>query len=1189
MKKLLSLLLLFLMPAVYLLAQTPKYKNLTKEDFASHPYWVEMMKDPGVNFYDTQKAFEIYFEGREKGKGTGYKQFMRWAAFMEPRVYPTGERFAADQLWNEMQNYNRRHDNSNAGTRNSWNEMGPKTSQNVTGHWNPGIGRINVIALAPDDPQTIYIGAPSGGLWKTTDEGQNWACLTDNLPIIGVSAIAVDYTNTDILYIGTGDKDAANTYSIGVLKSYDGGQTWDITGLEWSIYQNETIAKLLIHPDDPNTLFAATTYGLMKTTDGGDNWYRTLNGDIDDIEFKPGDPGVVYACTKKLYISTDGGENFEQSQAGLPTNYRVQIAVTEANPEYLYFFSSRDGIYRSEDGGMTFTKRSDNPTPGVQDWYDLSFAASHVNPDEIHCGEFNTHRSLDGGLTWVLTTDWTWGNPIGYTHCDIHEMVFYGGTLYVGSDGLISKSTNSGDDWANLTEGIGIRQFYRIGTSKTQPYMILGGSQDNGTSVHSLIYWHEWLGADGMECVVDWSNPDIVYGTSQGGTFYKSNTGGNFGNINVAQPGSGAWITPFAQHPTQSNTLFVGTNQVQKTTTGMMNWTTISNLNGGNIKALALAESNPDYIYVSKDSKIYRTKDGGTQWDEITGNLPNLYITYIAVHPSDPDMLAVSFSGYEIGKKVFVSENGGDTWENISGDLPNIPANCVTFYDSPDNGLYVGMDVGVYYKDKYSVEWEAYFEGLPNVIVNELEISYPINKIRAATFGRGLWECDVLLKAPTAAFEVSETTIPAFCTLQFENTSSGFNNDYLWNFEGGTPSSSTEENPEVLYETPGIYDVELIVSNETGSDTLKYEDLIMVEETLLPEPGFVADDSVVCLSHTVVFDDLTKYCPTSWNWSFTPNSVVFVNGTGAGSMNPEVEFQEATTYSVTLTVENASGQSTLTKENYIHAGGLLLPFTEDFESGIITANNWTVINDDNDKTWEIATPAFTPDGTYTAMMNFFGYYGISERDQLVSPPLNLSGMDVAALQFIYSYAQRYSQADSLIIYASADCGESWQRIYANGPDGTGIFATAPGMTSYFDPETADDWCGQGYGAACVLLDLADFVQQSGVMIMFESFNRFGNNLYLDDIEISQYVGVGNNKQVQDQMELFPNPATRSFTVQLPDEETALMKIVDDKGFTVMEHSVNGTGHFDVQRLARGVYVVKVVTGRKVFIGKLILQ
>ncbi len=1148
-----------------------------------------MMKDPGVNFYDTREAFHVYFEGRDKGKGTGYKQFMRWAAFMEPRVYPTGERFAGDQLWNEMEKYKRQHGLPNKEFRNVWIEMGPRTSQNVTGHWSPGIGRINVIALAPDDPQTIYIGAPSGGLWKTTDEGQNWVCLTDNLPVIGVSAIAIDYTDPDIVYIGTGDKDAANTYSTGVLKSYDGGQTWNLTGLEWSIYQNETIAKLLIHPDDPNTLFAATTYGLMKTTDGGDTWYRVKNGDIDDIEFKPGNPDVVYACTKKLFISTDGGENFEQTPASLPTNYRVQIAVTEANPEYLYFFSSGDGIYRSEDSGMTFTKKSDSPTPGNQSWYDLAFAASHVNAEEIHCGEFNTHRSLDGGQTWTMTTDWTWGNPLGYTHCDIHEMVFYGGVLYVGSDGLISKSVNSGDDWTNLTEGIGIRQFYRIGTSKSEPYMILGGSQDNGTSVHSLTYWHEWLGADGMECVVDWSNPDIVYGTSQGGTFYKSNTGGNYGYINVAQPGSGAWITPFAQHPTESNTLFVGTNQVKKTTTGMMNWTTISNLNGGYIKALALAESNPDYIYVSKDSKIYRTKDGGIHWTEITGNLPDLYITYIAVHPSNPELVAISFSGYEDGNKVFVSENAGNTWENISGTLPNIPANCVTYYNSPDNGLYVGMDVGVYYRDKSSDDWEPCFEGLPNVIVNELEISYAINKIRAATYGRGLWECDVLQKAPTAAFEVSETTIPTFCTLQFENTSSGLNNEYLWTFEGGDPTTSTEEDPEVLYETPGVFDVELIVTNEVGSDTLKYDDMITVVDGLLPQPGFVADDSVVCLSRTVTFEDLTGYCPTAWQWSFTPNTVEFVNGTGPSSVNPEVEFQEATTYSVTLTVENASGQASLTKENYIYAGGFFPPFTEDFETGIITAGNWTVINEDNDKTWEIVTPQFTPDGTHAAMMNFYGYYGINERDRLVSPPVNLMDMDVAALHFVYAYAQRFSQTDSLIVYASTDCGESWQRIYANGPDGTGVFATAPGTSAFFDPSSADDWCGQGYGATCVSLDLSDFVQHSGVMFMFEGYNRFGNNLYLDDIEVSQFVGISDNNPVGDGVMIFPNPAPGEVTIRLDTRETARIEIVDDKGNTVIQRSLHGAGNFDVHNLARGVYVVKIITGRKVLIRKLVLR
>ena len=154
------------------------------------------------------------------------------------------------------------------------------------------------------------------------------------------------------------------------------------------------------------------------------------------------------------------------------------------------------------------------------------------------------------------TTDWTWGNPVGYTHCDIHEMVFYGGTMYVGSDGLITKTTDGGSTWTNLTEGIGIRQFYRIGTSKNDPYKILGGSQDNGTSVYSYDHWHEWLGADGMECLPDYSNSNIVYGTTQNGNFNKSNAGGNFGNVNIAQPGEGNWVTPFVIHPTDpANTI----------------------------------------------------------------------------------------------------------------------------------------------------------------------------------------------------------------------------------------------------------------------------------------------------------------------------------------------------------------------------------------------------------------------------------------------------------------------------------------------------------------------------------------------------------------------------------------------------------------------------------------------------------
>nr|NQU91524.1 T9SS type A sorting domain-containing protein [Bacteroidota bacterium] len=979
------------------------------------------------------------------------------------------------------------------------------------------------------------------------------------------------------------------TYSIGVLKSIDGGQTWDITSLDWTIYQNRTIAKLLIHPNDPNTLFAATTYGFMKTMDGGDNWYRTQIGDIDDMEFKPGNPDVIYACTKKLYISTDGGENFTESPAQLPNNYRVQIAVTEASPEYLYFFSSRDGIYRSEDSGISFTKKSNSPTPGNQDWYDLSFAVSHVDPDEIHCGEFNTHRSLNGGQSWQLTSDWTWGNNVGYTHCDIHEMVFFGGTLYVGSDGLITKSTNSGTDWTNLTEGIGIRQFYRIGGSQSDPYKILGGSQDNGTSVLSTTFWHEWLGADGMECVVDWSDSDIVYGTSQNGNFYKSDNGGNFGSVNITQPGGGAWITPFVQHPADASTLFVGGGQVRKTTNGMMSWTTISNLAGGNINGLAIGQSDPDYLYASKEGTIYRTKNGGSNWNDISDGLPNLSITYIAVHPSDPELVAISFSGYTDGEKVYLSYDAGDHWENISDNLPNIPANCVTFYNSPDNGLYVGMDIGVYYRDKYMDEWAPYFEGLPNVIVNELEINYTINKIRAGTYGRGLWECDVLLSAPTAAFEVSENTVPTNCVLHFYNGSTGFENEFLWNFEGGTPQTCIDENPEILYENAGTFDVELIVSNEFGSDTLMYGDLISVEDGLLPEPDFTASECVICLSKSVIFEDQTQYCPTQCEWSFSPNTVAFVNGTSAASVNPEVEFLVPGDYTVSLTVENPAGSNTITKENYINAGGQAIPFSEDFETGVITSNYWYVSNEDDGKTWEIAEPDFTPDGQYAAMMNFYAYYGMNERDQLVSPAINLSEIGNPELNFKYAYAQRASQKDSLIVYISTDCGENWERIWANGPDGTGIFATSPGTFDSFNPASSDNWCGFGYGAQCVSIDLSDYTGQPDVLLMFEGFNRFGNNLYLDDIEIPMPVGIGEVGVPDGKMVIFPNPSPGIFTIQLNPEEAALVEVMNAEGMVVYQQPVFKTSIINLGHASRGLYFVKLKTEKEVYIRKLVIE
>ncbi|RLD59855.1 MAG: hypothetical protein DRJ05_05835 [Bacteroidetes bacterium] len=745
MQKLKLSIFVFLLLGNLFMIQAQQKNNtskLTKSDYAEYPHWVDMMKDMSVNFYDVQEAFTIYFKDRPTGKGTGWKQFKRWEWFMEQRVYPSGSRLNHPQLWNEMKKFRSQYPLDNYKTKSAWEPLGPFTSEDVTGHWNPGIGRINVIARDPFDENILYIGAPSGGLWKTIDEGANWEVLTDHLPVMGVSAIAIHPFNTDIIYIGTGDKDAGDNYSIGVLKSIDGGYTWEETGLDWTIYQNRTISKLLINPDNPEILFAGTTNGLYKTVDAGESWYIVQSGNIDDIEFKPGNPNTVYTNTQNFYRSTDGGENFTQT-SGVPTSSRVQIAVTEANPEYVYFFSYQSGIYRSTNSGVTFTQQSSEPNQGSQGWYDLAFAASHVNAEEVHLGEINTWRSLNGGVSWTKTTDWMWGNSIGYTHCDIHEMVFFGGTLYVGSDGLVSKSTDNGNTWTNLTEGICIRQFYRFGGSKTNSYKFVGGSQDNGTSVYSTDHWHEWIGADGMEALVDHTNENIVYGTSQGGQFYKSTSGGNFGNANIQQPGGGAWVTPFVMHPTDPETIFVGLSNVRKTTNGMGSWTTISSLGGGDINNMYISEYDPDYLYVSKSSSIYRTTDGGDSWDNISSGLPNLHISYIAVHPLTPETVAVCLSGYDNGDKVFISYDAGETWINFTENLPNIPANCVIFNNDPNDGLYVGMDVGCYYRDNSLDEWEPFMEGLPNVIVNEMEIHYESGKIRAATYGRGLWESDI--------------------------------------------------------------------------------------------------------------------------------------------------------------------------------------------------------------------------------------------------------------------------------------------------------------------------------------------------------------------------------------------------------------------------------------------------------------
>ena len=1160
------------------------------------PKWFIMMQDPTVNFYDVQREADIYFEQTGTERGSMYKIYKRWEYMNYDRTFPTGERPNQAHLWNEMKKFNTNY-SSRSDRESNWEELGPRVWEENTGHWNPGIGRVNVVAVDPNDPTIVYIGAPSGGCWKTTNEGETWEVLTDHLPVMGVSAIAIDYTNTDIIYIGTGDRDASDTYSIGVLKSTDGGQNWETTGMEHSIYQTLTVEKLLIHPDDPNLIYCAVNNGLYRSYDGAESWEEILSGHIDDIEFKPGDPNTIYAITKKFYKSTDGGDSFTQITTGLPSsNGRVQIAVTNANPEYVYFLCAGTdglfgGVYRSTDSGDTFELRADSPqmlgySPqgddnSSQSSYDLGLAVSHVNPEEVHLLGIITWRSMDGGINWVATTEWNFQNdPIGYTHCDMHWAHFEGGTLYVGSDGLVCKSEDSGDTWIDMTTGIGIRQFYRIGGSKNHPYKFVGGSQDNGTSVYTTDYWHEWLGADGMECLVDYSNENIVYATMQFGYFFKSNTGG-MNQVSINQPGSGYWVTPFVIHPTDPLTIFVGTNNgVRKTTDGMQSWTTISDFTN-TIRQMAISESNPDYIFASYGSTIKRTMDGGDSWDDICDGLPSNAISYIAVHPSNPELIAVSLSGYDDGEKLYFSEDAGDNWINRSLNLPNIPANCVAFYDDPVASLYVGMDVGVYYIDNDLDQYETFWGGLPNVIVNELEINYQVHKIRAGTYGRGLWESNINAVEPVSDFEAEYTLIPTGHYVNFHSLASGPPTTFEWIFEGGNPSTSCEKDPSnIVYENEGAFDVTLTVTNDMGSSTITKEEYITVSSTLLPEIDFIADANAVCLGEKIALTDLTEYFPISWEWEIIPETFTFTDGTNAFSQNPVIQCSDYGNYSVTLTASNSNGENSLTKDDFLNVGGYALPFEEDYET-IVLGEVWTIENPDNNGTWELTEVGGNEPGTIAAMVNFREILAIGQTDNMISPPLDLTGLTEAYLYFDHAYAKYHEEAsDSLIIYVSADCGENWTRIFSGGDDGEGSFATHPLTTNEFVPEVQEDWCGAGYGSVCNEINISQWAGQKEVIIKFSTYSFYGNPIYIDNVIVTNNPYVGVDDVTYSKATIYPNPNSGVFVLKLNDVYTSVQVIITNITGKVVYSSLleSNETQIDLSNHPAGIYFLNISGG-----------
>jgi len=739
---------------------------------------------------------------------------------------------------------------------------------------------------------------------------------------------------------------------------------------------------------------------------------------------------------------------------------------------------------------------------------------------------------------------------------------------------------------------------------------VINGFQDNGTYTYVGPEWWTTGGGDGMECAIDYSNAAWTYHTIYyGDIFRKYNNGGEKKIAGAGTYGideSGAWVTPFILHETDPETMFVGFKNVWRSENirgGVISWTKISDFGtGNNCVVVEQSPANTNILYVARyDNKLYRSdncNDATPTWVEITSFLPaSGYPTDIEAHPTNPDIVYITMAN-----GVYKSLDKGLTWTNITGGLPNIHISTIAYYKNAIEGLYVGTDAGVFYKDASMTDWIPFNDGLPvSVRITELDIYYnedtvANDAIRASSYGRGLWGSDMYHSIPDADFEADKTLIPIGCSINFTDLSYGVPTSWQWTFEGGVPSSSTAKHPaDIVYNTTGTFPVKLVATNEAGSDSLIKISFITVSDDLLPDVDFMANINVICSNEQVYLTDLTEYCPSAWSWSFSPNNVIYLLGTNSNSQNPIVMFTQNGAYSVTLTATNSVGTSSVTKVDFIRNGGYELPFTDDFETGFST-QYWTIYNPDSHTTWDtISVPGMSPDNK-AAWMNFFDYIYISKRDQLISPVFDFSNFSNIMLSFRHAYAQRDVLRDSLIILVSDDCGSTFTRVLALGPDGTpNTFVThEPTMDSFY-PESANDWCGGSYGVSCYEVDLNGYSGKPNVKIAFESYSRRGNNLFLDDITITGTVGVSPSVDQSNSIHVYPNPTTGVLHVSIERlTGDATLQLCTIQGQTVMSAQISGSAgviarQFDLSVLNRGVYFLKVTTRGATLVKKIVKE
>jgi len=659
-------------------------------------------------------------------------------------------------------------------------------------------GRINTIAISPADPQLILVGGATGGIWRSTDGGDNFVPVSDDQIDLAVGSIAFAPSDPSIVYAGMGDV-TGGYMGTGVLKSVDSGQTWKPISNE-SLPAPGTISKVLVEPSDASRVYL-TQYayrastgqgevyasGFFVSSDGGKTWIKTLTGLPRDMVHHPTNPGTLYVSmattfseqppSAGLYKSTDGGRTW--SPLFVPAYQSatdIRIAIAPSEPDTMYVFtgllteSEVDvSIHTTRDAGSTWSNIGLSGIDIGGFGYNSFIAVDPIDAKTVYVGTHDLYKSKDGCLTWVnLTKNWHESSD-GYdfapteatTHSDQHAIAFSESTprsIFIGNDGGLSVSVDGGETFRSNNASLTLTQFNSITLNPADVTKSCGGTQDNGALIRNSTQtrWMEFFAGDSGKCLIDPANSGVFYVSYIfGGLFRVSNHGTSPASIIATETTFSeplrypriAFYAPFDINSV-SGALYFGTSRVYISTNRGNDWTPLGidrDLTEGTtpfgadvLTAIGITPADSNAVYSgSAQGRVMVTKNG-INWLERKRGLPRRFVTSLVIDRENANKAYVTFSGFGSGH-IFKTVNGGVDWTDISKKLPNIPVNALLIDPLDAITLYAGTDVGVFRSTDDGANWSRFNDGLPPAIITGFS-SRLSGEIQVATYGRGAYE-----------------------------------------------------------------------------------------------------------------------------------------------------------------------------------------------------------------------------------------------------------------------------------------------------------------------------------------------------------------------------------------------------------------------------------------------------------------